>query len=187
MKKLVLSCVGALSLVACGAPSGLEGKIAGHEFHGKDAILINEIDEGESFTYLVLTDFENACESFKANRLPKSSKLLAIVLTHVRDDGAQLPVNTGEYSLGAGSGSGWSGKRAGAQFSRLDENCRSTLPYNQMVAQSGLVKVETFDVGEGTSGTFDATFGDQKDKVSGWFNATRCDTGPDVLVEPSCE
>ncbi len=184
MKKLILSVLGVLTLVACGAPSGLDGKVAGHEFHAKDAVLITQTIQGASYTSIALTDFENACESFKANRVPKDSKLVLISLANMREDGAPLPVSTGEFTLGRG-GEG-RGKIAGAQFASLDESCENTIPYNQSIAQSGLVKVDSFELGEGATGTFDATFGDQKDKVSGWFNATHC-SGNISFVEPSCE
>lgn len=194
-KQLLL--LGVVSLLGCGpsnpavekalpAPvvsNSIEGTVDGINLVPKDAIFLKTNNQRD--IVFVMSDTENLCANLKANRLPKNQTLLTIYLDRRNGDDEQVAADVGEYTVGSSSKS--------LQFLALayvttsDSKCAPTGLWDNRFGQSGLVKVQELSAKPNgrMTGTFDITFGTQKDKTKGSFSATFCDIPSDMT--PSCE
>lgn len=214
MSKKLLLLLSALSLLGCGPMNSLEGGVGGFTLAPKDAVFANLYSDGKiTATYLFMADKENLCATLKANRRPKNATALQLFFGRRNGDGVILAPDVGEYPVGnvlpPNSGfdlpgqaqpggtstlsppraiaTGLSAYAAGV-FNKTDANCKGILADNNSVTQSGVVKIQEFSAQTNgrLTGTFDITFGTQKDKTKGSFSATYCDV-TSLGAQPSCE
>lgn len=178
----------ASALVGCGPFNTFEGNVSGVTLSVKDAIFYNpKVDGNIRSTVIYLTDKENLCASLKANRTNKNLTGLAMVLIRSNADGTILAPTTGEYSV-VKDLTTMPQMGAWASFNKSDANCTNSLTTESSLGQSGTVKVDKMDAtaNGAITGTFDITFGTQKNLTKGSFSARYCDIS-ETPEKPSCE
>ena len=100
---------------------------------------------------------------------------------------APVSPDVGEYAVKSGLQFS-NGNFAYGSYQKTDPSCKNIVAASASVTQSGLVKLTAVQAATngGMLGTFDITFGDQKDKVTGGFSAAFCDWDPQKSPT-SCE
>ncbi|MBX7097718.1 MAG: hypothetical protein K1X89_08400 [Myxococcaceae bacterium] len=179
-------------LAACGPGNSLSGTVAGTGFTIKEAIIgpVKSSSKGSGLTTtaagLILSDTAGWCDALKANRMKKNTRSMVILLTNRPDQSTQLAPAAGDFTVTQQSSA--LGNLASAQVLDLDGTCTRSSDPDARLATSGLVKLTQLKLeANGTaSGELDLTFGPQKDKVTGTFNATYCEFPP-TAGSPSCE
>lgn len=179
-------------IAACGPSNSVSGTVAGTGFTIKEAIVgpLRTSSSGSGLTTtaaaMVLSDTAGWCDSLKANRMKKNTRSLVILLTNRPDRNTMLAPAAGDFTVNQQSSA--LGNLATAQVLELDGSCTSSGTPDARLATSGLVKLGQLklETGGSASGSFDLTFGPQKDKVTGTFAATYCEFPP-TAGSPSCE
>lgn len=178
----------ATTLFGCGGPGSFSGTVAGNGIAVQDAIFAVAKDgSGKVFAAeLFLGDKPGICATLKANRNPKSSAYLQLTFESLGSTGAVSP-DVGDYTVKSGLQLA-AGNWAYGVYAKTDPNCQNTLTSSAAQTQSGTVKVASIkpEANGQMIGTFDITFGPQKDKVTGAFSATFCDWDP-FKPPTSCE
>lgn len=181
-------------LSGCFGPGSVSGTVGGVSLNVQDAIFyVIKDDAGKTQGIaLALADKSAVCTTVKANRQPKSATSISFGLFNVKVDGAAttlLAPDVGDYTVTNNSADLAKGGRwAIGAFDKVDANCTSSMATSATTGQSGLVTVTTLkSEASGTAeGTFDVSFGTQKDKVTGRFSAGYCDLAK-TPTNPSCE
>lgn len=188
--KMLGLAVWAVGLLACGNGGTFSGKVAGNELSVKDAVFTVTRSQGKIVTStLILADIPDVCTLLKANRNPKSATAFGTAFIRTNANGDVLATDIGNYTVLADLNGATAGNNVAlAAFGRVDANCTNTLSAAQSNGKSGIIKVTEYNpAADGKmSGTFDITFGDQNDKVTGSFSADFCDV-PAFATASSCE
>lgn len=197
MKNLKLWMTGLLASVAvltgCGGPGSVSGTVSGVSLAVQDAIFfIAKDDAGKSQAAVVLlADKPNLCDTFKANRKPKSVTGLMFLLMNVKVEGTAvtaLAPDVADYAIVDFSTIKTSGHFGDGAFVKNDANCTDSLASTATGLKSGLVKLTSLksEASGSAAGTFDVSVGTQADKLTGSFNASYCDLSK-LPSNPSCE
>ena len=157
------------------------GSVLGDQLEVKDAIYMRyplRTGSGEvvETVSVLLSDKPELCRYLQADTVPRNMTVLAFTLQR----GPNHAVNPGTYDVRApdeSSGAAPRG-RAYAQFLHLDAHCNPELPASStaVVAHDGTLELRGIrqDVRPHVEGGFDLSFGPQKDKVNGVFDASEC-------------
>ncbi len=175
-----------MAALLTGCAGSVNGKVADVSLNVADAIFAVLKADGKSIaTVVVLSDKPKLCETFKANREPKSATALITTLFRFSDS-AYLAPEVGDYTV-VGYDPTTAGSYAQSFFSRTDANCTNTISVDASRGKSGLIKLTAFkDAKNGTAGgNFDITFG-EGDRLTGSFNASYCDIS-ELPQSPNCE
>ncbi len=181
-------------LSGCFGPGSVSGTVSGISLNVQDAIFFSPKDNAGKTVGLavLLADKPNLCDTLKANRQPKSSTGLSLVMMNIKVDGstvtflspdvASYTVTTNDADLAKG------GLFAQGGFGKNDSSCTSTLTDAASTMKSGLVKLTAIknEAGGTAEGTFDVSIGSQADKLTGRFTASFCDLSK-MPANPSCE
>ncbi len=176
-----------LALAACG-PGSFDGTVSGIKLDVKSAVFLQGKDGNGSpnSAWLALADVSNPCDMLKANRMQKSGAYALFVLEQFDANNKAIQPGVAEYTVTDNIFT-FSGNVAFANFVKNDTNCTNTLQSKNSTGRSGLIKVTSYKGATGGSigGSFDVTFGDQNDKVTGSFNAPFCEA--EIPNNPNCE
>ncbi len=189
--RTTLLAVTALTLSAC-AGNSFDGKVAGETLAIKSAVFLQNHDSSGKPTSasIYFADVDGSCDYVKANRQPKNGTYVGFFLFNRDSNGNEIAAGVGDYTvidLISLNGLTQKGDFASSNFVKDDASCNNVLSGSSSTAKSGLLKVSSFkaETGGGISGSFDITYGDQADKVSGSFNADYCDAN--FTTSPNCE
>lgn len=191
MRGMALAC-GVAALVGCGSgPGSFKGSVDDKELSVADAIFIPlRDDDGATVgASLLMSDAADLCATLKAGRKPKSATYFVADIYSINAQRDFLAPDVNDYTVTMDN-TLRAGKYAFAAFTKFDANCTETVDYDtEGYGKSGIVKVTTLEnVKDGImKGTFDITFGDQADKVTGSFSADFCDAGEVDFSQLSCE
>ncbi len=187
MKKLA-TLVLPLCLAACGGPGSFNGTVAGIKLDVKSSVFLQGTDSNgvPNSAWVALTDVPAACDEVKSNRTPKNGTIVVFLLERYDANNKRIAPDKGDYTVTDNIFSS-SGNIAFANFSKQDTNCTNTIQAKNSTGRSGLIKVDGYKgvTGGNISGSFDVTFGDQNDRVTGGFNADFCDAA--IPLTPNCE
>lgn len=171
MKNWMIGTLGALSLVACGAPGSMSGTVSGESLDVSDGLFSSKLGNGVEGGLIVLTDQDNACDAIKANTLLKGSRGLGIILMQMNGDSLITPT-VGEYNIVSGNGMP-SDRFASASFLKSrDASCSSEI---EQKASSGKITITEYDAAKGVKGSYSLNFANG-DKVTGDFDVVLCET-----------
>lgn len=189
--RTTLIAVAAVTLSAC-AGNSFDGKVAGESISIKSAaFLVSKDSNGNPQTASVyIADVEGGCDYIKSNRQPKSGTYVLFSLINRDSDGKAIAPTQGDYtvidplSLNALTTKGLLGYSV---FVKNDTSCTNVLAAKNSDSKSGVIKVGSYkaEAGGNISGSFDITYGDQADHISGGFNAEYCDAT--FTTSPNCE
>jgi hypothetical protein len=186
MRRSLLA-VFALALAAC-SPGSFDGTVAGVKLDVKSAVFLQGKDSNGSPTsaWVALTDIDQPCDMLKANRTQKNGTYALFALEQFDSSHKVIAPGIAEYTV-TDNLLTFSGNVAFASFTKNDTNCTNTLQSKNSTGRSGLIKVTSYKAAAGGSinGSFDVTYGDQNDRVTGGFNAPFCDA--DLPSNPNCE
>ncbi|MFT3842375.1 MAG: hypothetical protein QM723_35620 [Myxococcaceae bacterium] len=189
--RTTLIAVAAVTLSAC-AGNSFDGKVAGESISIKSAAFLQNRDgDGKPTSAMVLVaDVEGGCDYIKSNRNPKNGTYVRFILYN-RDtgSGSELAASKGDYTVIDYNVNFLTQKGlfATSVFTKNDTNCSNVLAAKNADAKSGVIKVDSFkaEAGGNISGSFDITYGDQADHITGGFNAQFCDAT--FSTQPNCE
>jgi len=189
--RTTLLAVAALTLFACGGPGSFSGTVTSIPLAVKSSVFLQQRDSsGKATTAVIaLTDVDAPCDELKANRMPKNGTIVTFTLVNLDSNHAQIAADVGDYTVtdNVVNFLTLTGDVGLSTFEKYDTNCTNTIQSKNADAKSGLIKVTGFkaETGGSASGTFDVTYGDQADKVTGSFDAPFCDA--QITNSPSCE
>ncbi len=182
------------ALLACDTgPGSVRGAIAGIELRVRDA-LFYEIPActpagcsavGPTRVVLVMTDVPDYCRRLKARREPREATRLELTFGRFSEAETPLEVQEGDYTAGKVVSAA---DYVTGQLVRTNEQCQDTMDPNAAQPVSGILHVGSIDARRNgaSRGSFDLTFGAQKDQVTGSFYAVYCEV-PTTIAPPSCE
>jgi hypothetical protein len=188
--------IGLVSIVlvlalGCGGPGSFNGEVAGNRLAVHDAVFFpfSDTDTGEILGVRVeLGDVADLCADAKALRTRKNATYVDIDVFRLNQDATWfLSPDKGTYTV-IDRSAAQPPNFAYADFWRSDANCFNVVGSSNSSGRSGTVDVESIAfTGDGSiTGKFDITFGSQNDKVTGSFNASRCDA-PETTAGYNCE
>jgi hypothetical protein len=189
--RTTLLAVAALTLSAC-AGNSFDGKVAGETISIKSAAFIQNRDSNGKPTsaMIFMADVAGGCDYIKSNRQPKSGTYVSFILYN-RDpsNSNEIAATKGDYTVIDYNVNFLTQKGlfATSTFTKNDTSCTNVLASKNADAKSGVIKVDNFkaEVGGNISGSFDVTYGDQADHITGGFNADFCDAT--FTTSPNCE
>jgi len=194
MSRLLTTLTVACLAAACGPSTGSStfvGTVGGAALSVKESFFspLRSSNGTVNGLGVVLGDQTGLCTQLKSNRTIKNMTYTIIFLANVNANlVTTAPSGPGEFVVMTGQGGLPAGNDAQSFFAKLDGTCKNTLTAEQTVGQSGLVKVTSLTASTGGSvrGSFDITYGTQKDKTSGTLDAPFCEL-PIMTSMPSCE
>lgn len=187
--KQVVVALSLMGAFACGNGGTFNGTVSGNSLSVKDAVFsVTRVDGKIQYSNLILADAPNLCTSLRANRNPKSVTVFAASFVRSNVAGEVLATDVGDYTVVTTYSLEGGTRSSIAAFFKTDANCTTINTEEQGAGKSGIIKISEYNPStEGKmSGTFDITFGEQNDKVSGSFSADYCDV-PTFATEASCE
>lgn len=177
---------------SCESSNRVNGTLDGISLDLKHSFYTNTYSGEEIIGRTVrITDQPNLCVDAKAGRTPKESTVIFFGFLRSgrltpTSSVTWLPPDVGEY-LVRNAGTQSEGRGVLVCIQKSDKICSDTLSSNRACATSGVVKLTS--VGDKPwdrlNGTFDLSFGAQKDRITGTFSASACDV--DWTVNRSCE
>jgi hypothetical protein len=188
--RTTLIAVAAVSLCAC-AGNSFDGKVAGETINIKSAAFLQARDSNGKPTNatVFMADVEGGCDYIKSNRQPKSGTYVSFTLYNRDMNSNEIAATQGDYTVIDYNVNFLTQKGlfATSVFTKNDTSCTNVLAAKNADAKSGVIKVSSFkaETGGNISGSFDITYGDQADHVTGGFNADFCDAM--FTTSPNCE
>jgi hypothetical protein len=173
----------ALALAGCGGMSTtppatqVTGTVSGAPFAAKDAMHVTVVASGFDFngtsTIVAITDYTAACAAETANQGTPNGGTIAIGAAIVDGSGNAAPASqAGDYQVTSAPLPAAGGKLAEVFFQRNDAHC---LPTTKLLKSTGKVTITHPDAGDGQlEGTFDVTFTDTNEHVTGSFASKAC-------------
>jgi hypothetical protein len=190
--RTTLLAVAVLAVSAC-AGNSFDGKVAGEAITIKSSAFLQSKDSNGKPTgaAVYIADVDgNGCDYIKSNRQPKSGTYVVFSMVNRDSNNNAVAPTVGDYtvvdplSLDALTTKGLVGSSI---FTKNDTSCTNVLASKNADSKSGVIKVGSYSAvaGGSISGSFDITYGDQADHVTGGFSAEFCDA--QFTLQPNCE